>query len=295
MKIIVDCDNIGWIASYSQGELSMDDVLTGTIFGFLRMIFSIADRFETNQFIFCWDSRKNFRKRLYPEYKLKRHTKELTEEEERAKAEVRRQFVELRKYVLPKLGFSNVVRKIGYEADDLIASVVKRQPKDEFCIMSTDNDLFQLLGYEVFVFNPITKVKMTAKRFKLEYGISHNKWVEAKSIGGCNSDEVKGIKGAADPRNNPQSLALSYVRGELTKGVVFDRIESDEGKRIISRNRKLIGLPFKNQRALLKVNIKRSNQDKFEKKYWIDVFDQYDFRYFMQAEQLEKLEELFKI
>jgi hypothetical protein len=295
MKIIVDGDNIGWIAAYSHGELSVDDELTGTIFGFLRMMFSIADRFETNQFIYCWDSRKNFRKRIYPEYKQKRHTKELTEEEEILKAEVRRQFVELRKYVLPKMGFSNIVRKIGYEADDLIASIVRRNPKDEFCIMSTDNDLFQLLGYEVFVFNPITKVKMTAKRFKMEYSISHNKWVEAKCIGGCNSDEVKGIRGAADPRNNPNSLALSYIRGDLTKGVVFDRITSSEGKEIIARNRKLIGLPFKNHRALLKVNIKRSSQDKFIKKNWIDVFDQYDFRYFMQAEQLEKLEELFKI
>ncbi len=34
MKVIVDGDNIGWIAAYSQGELSVNDVLTGTIFGF---------------------------------------------------------------------------------------------------------------------------------------------------------------------------------------------------------------------------------------------------------------------
>ena len=295
MKVLVDCENIGWIAHYSQGELSVDDVLTGTIFGFLRMIFSIADRFNTSEFIFCWDSRKCFRRRIYPEYKLRRHTKPMTEEEEAARVEVRRQFVELRTQILPKMGFANNIRKVGYEADDLIASVVIRHPEDEFCIVSTDNDLFQLLGYNIFIFNPVNKAKMTAKRFKIEYGISHKKWALAKSIGGCNSDEVKGIKGAADPRNNPQSLALSYVRGELTKGVVFDRIESKEGKQTIARNRILIKLPFKNSRALLNVNIKRSHRDKFEKKNWIEVFDRYDFRYFMQEEQLTELEKLFGI
>ena len=96
MKILIDGDNVGWIAHYSQGELSVDDLLTGTIFGFLRMIFSIADQFTTNQFIFCWDSRKSFRRKIYPEYKQKRHSKEMTEEEERIRNEVRRQFVELR-------------------------------------------------------------------------------------------------------------------------------------------------------------------------------------------------------
>ena len=143
MKIIVDGDNIGWIAAYSQGELSVEDQLTGTIFGFLRMMFSIADRFETNQFIFCWDSRKNFRKRIYPEYKQKRHAKELTEEEERIKAEVRRQFIDLRKYVRPKLGFSNIVRKIGYEADDLIYAFCKTH-REPTVIVSSDGDLLQI-------------------------------------------------------------------------------------------------------------------------------------------------------
>ena len=293
MKILVDCNNIGWIGHYSQGELSVGNVRTGTIFGFLRIIFSAAARFSTNQFVFCWDSRKSYRELLYPAYKKKRHTREKTDEELKIEAEVRRQFIELRKFVLPKMGFANVFRKVGYEADDLIASVVMQQPTDEFCILSTDSDLFQLLGYNVFIFNPINKSKMTAKRFKMEYGISYKKWALAKSIGGCNSDEVQGIKGAADPNNNPRSKALAYIRGELTSGTVFERIESLEGKKTIQRNQALIKLPFKNKRNLLKVSIFRSRHDGFEKKNWIEVFDTYDFRYFMQQEQMEKLEQLF--
>ena len=72
MRIIVDCNNLGFMAHYSAGELSVGDIRTGAIFGFLRSIFLMADRFETSQFIFCWDSKKSFRKKFYPEYKARR-------------------------------------------------------------------------------------------------------------------------------------------------------------------------------------------------------------------------------
>lgn len=294
MIILVDCNNIGFNAHYSSGDLSVGDVRTGTIFGFLRSIFSVADRFTTTRFVFCWDSRQSYRKKMFPEYKGKRNERraKMTPEQREGVRQARLQFVELRKWVLPKMGFGNIVFKIGYEADDLIADAVKRNRQQEFCILSSDNDLYQLLGYKVFMFNGVTKEKMTAKRFKMEYGISYKSWVLAKAIGGCNGDDVPGIVGAADPKSNPRSKALQYIRGELSKGVVFDRIESEEGKRIIERNKKLVGLPLESGgRKKLKVYINK--EDKFKKENWLEVFEKYDFRYFMQEEQMERLEELF--
>jgi hypothetical protein len=293
MRILVDCNNIGFNAYYSTGDLSVGDIRTGVVFGFLRTVFSIADRFETNQFIFCWDSRQSFRKKFYPEYKASRKEKEkkLTAEEVEGLQHARRQFVELRQYVLPSMGFGNITRRVGYEGDDLIAAAVKQNREQEFCILSSDNDLYQLLGYNVFMFNNITKQKMTAKRFKIEYGVSYKKWSLAKAIGGCTGDDVKGIKGAGDPKNNPRSKALQYIRGELTGGVVLDRIESSEGVKIIARNKVLVELPFVNGRS--KLIMKINKPDKFKKSKWFEVFKSYDFRYFMQPEQMERLEELF--
>jgi 5'-3' exonuclease len=293
MKILGDCNNIGFNAYYSTGELSVGDIRTGVVFGFLRTIFSIADRFETSQFIFCWDSRQSFRKKFYPEYKAKRKEREkkLTPEQVTGLQHARRQFVELRQYVLPHMGFGNITRRVGYEGDDLIAAAVMQNREDEFCILSSDNDLYQLLGYNVFMFNNVTKKKMTAKRLRLEYGVSYKKWALAKAIGGCTGDDVEGIRGAADPRNNPRSKALQYIKGELTKGLVYARIESAEGKKIIARNKVLVELPFKNgkNKLIMKIN----KRDKFKKAKWLEVFASYDFRYFMQSEQMERLEELF--
>lgn len=293
MRMIVDCNNIAYIAHYSSGELSVDDVRTGVIFGFLRTIFSVADRFDTSDFIFCWDSKQSFRKNIYPPYKAKRKEREadMTREQLESLRQARLQFVELRKYVLPKMGFKNNFMRVGYEADDLIADVIKRNRGGEFCILSSDNDLYQLLGSRVFMFNSVTKEKMTLKRFKMEYGISRRSWVLAKAIGGCNGDGVAGIKGAADPKSNPRSKALQYLRGELCKGVVFDRIESKEGKQIIARNKVLVKLPYLNGKCRLAV--RANKKDEFAREKWLEVFRQYNFRYFMQEEQMERLEELF--
>ena len=293
MRILVDCNNVAYIAHYSSGELSVDDIRTGVIFGFLRTVFSIADRFDTNQFIFCWDSKQSFRKKIYPEYKAKRREREqqMTREELVGLREARLQFVALRRYVLPYMGFGNVFMRVGYEADDLIADVVKRNREETFCIISSDNDLYQLLGYNVFMFNNVTKAKMTAKRLRLEYGISYKKWALAKAIGGCTGDGVAGIVGAADPKSNPRSKALQYMRGELTKGVVFDRIESTEGRKIIRRNKALVKLPYLNGKCRLRV--RANKRDNFERKKWVEIFKEYDFRYFMQPEQMERLEDLF--
>ena len=295
MRIIVDCNNIGFVAHYSSGELSVDNTRTGVIFGFLRQIFSIADRFGTSQFIFCWDSRKSFRRQFFPEYKVRRKEKVdlMTPEEKEALAQARRQFIELRKYVLPTMGFGNVMFRVGYEADDLIADIVERNREEEFCILSSDNDLYQLLGYKVFMYNCVTREKMTAKRLKLEYGISYRKWGLAKAIGGCSGDDVPGIKGVGDPRSNPRSKALQYIRGELTEGVVFDRIESKEGQEIIARNKRLVSLPFFNEGNKLRTYIDKP--DKFKKENWLKVFTDYDFRYFKQEEQMERLVELFNL
>ena len=296
MRILVDCNNIGFNAHYSSGELSSGDMRTGVIFGFLRTVFSIADRFNTTQFVFCWDSRQSYRKKIYPEYKGKRKERrdKMTPEQREGIRRARLQFVELRKYVLPTMGFANNPFKTGYEADDLIAAIVRADRETEFCILSSDNDLYQLLGYNCFMFNNVTKEKMAAKRFRMEYGISYKKWVLAKAIGGCNGDDVAGIVGAADPKSNPRSKALQYIRGELTKGVVFDRIESKEGAEIIARNKKLVRVPFLlNGKVELKVNVKK--RDDFKKEKWLEVFRHYDFRYFMQEEQMERLEELFRL
>ena len=289
--LIIDCHNVGYSSFYTFGELSYQEKKTGVIFGFLRQIFNLAKKFETNKFIFCWDSRKSYRKLIYPEYKESRYNKELTKEELRDLKLAREQFTTLRKDILPRMGFNNNFMQVGYEADDLMAKLALDINNVHWTtLVTSDKDLYQML-YECSIYNLSTKKEIDWKWFTDKYGIVCYEWSDVKAIGGCDSDGVKGIKGAADPTKSESSKALSYFKQELTSGVIFDKIQSKEGKRIIKRNKRLIKLPFEG-----KIPIKLELQeDNFNKNSFIDVFVDYDMQSFLKKEALDEWIKLFDL
>jgi len=78
--------------------------------------------FGTGNVVFAFDSKTSKRKKLFPGYKQKRHTKDLTDEERAALDEFRVQMRSLRRKILPALGFGNIFQVKGLEADDIIAA-----------------------------------------------------------------------------------------------------------------------------------------------------------------------------
>ena len=120
MYILIDSNNLAWIAHHSTGDLSNNEKRVGVIYGFMRFIYQYTELFESNKFIFLFDSRASKRKKIYPKYKEKRR-KKLTSDEYLDRKICFEQITDLRLSVLPKLGFRNVYWQPGYEADDLIA------------------------------------------------------------------------------------------------------------------------------------------------------------------------------
>jgi len=283
IKIIVDGNNIVYSAYYSFGDLSYEGERTGIIFGFLKKILTIAKKFHTNNFIFCWDSKPTWRHIEYDGYKEGRN-KNMDPEERQS---IIKQAEALRKVVLPRLGFKNNFKRNKFESDDLMAAVTYKlnSPKTTI-LVSTDNDMFQCLNH-CRIFNPTTKKIFTKKDFTSKYRIPVDKWVLAKSMGGCNSDRVKGIVGVADPKS-PTSKALKYLNGELTKGKIYEKIISKEGQSIIKRNIQLINLPHYKKIHNL---VLRDND--FDRKKFIFVFDKYRFNSFLTDSEFEKWETLF--
>jgi len=247
MKIIIDCHNLGHIVSYGMGGLSYNDRNTGVIFGFLKKVLELAEKFETNQFLFCWDSPHSYRKIMFPDYKRFRH-EEKSIQELGDLSIMTDQFNQLRKEILPRLGFKNIFYQNGYEADDLIAEIVYRHP-DKYIVFSSDGDLWQLL-YEgikgavfVRILNPRTKKLFTENDFMKGWGIPPREWAFAKSIAGDPGDGVPGIKGVG------LLGATSYIRKELS-GRKLELIESEEGQDMIQRNLLLVALPFAARRRI---------------------------------------------
>ncbi len=279
MKILViDANCLAHLAKHSKKGLTYGEMETGVIFGFLEQIKILANKFKTNKFIFCWDSKKSKRKELYPEYKSHRH-KDKTELERIEDNLAFKQFYDLRTSILPKLGFKNIYIQTGYEADDLIASIVKKN-KEDYIVVSTDDDLLQLLDY-CNIYNPKTKKLENIATFTEEYGITPDMWSGIKSIAGCTSDNVKGVEGVGIIK------AIAYVTKKLNKGKIYDRI-INEGPIISKRNSNLVHLPMVGTIIITPIENEIFNILDF-----IDIFTRFGLQSFLRQEVLKQWKNLF--
>jgi len=224
-----------------MGELSYHEKKVGIIFGFLRQVLKFAKRYGTNNFIFCWDSQESLRKKVYRPYKENRNKKDRTDEERHDDSLAYDQFTIIKEEILPTIGFKNIFEEDGFESDDLIAKIIKDRAASDFVIVTSDNDMYQLLDDErIIIYDLRNKREYIDEDFQLEYGILPRQWSSVKALAGCTTDNVEGIKGVGVP------TAIKYYRQELNpKSKVHQRIESEDGQCIYKRNMELVKLPYK--------------------------------------------------
>ena len=80
--LILDCNYLAHRAKHVFGDLSHEGSMTGVIYGFLKDLLILSERFNTQRFIFCWDSKSSKREKIYPLYKANRKAIEYTKEEQ---------------------------------------------------------------------------------------------------------------------------------------------------------------------------------------------------------------------
>lgn len=278
--LIIDSNCIAHQAKHSMGHLKHKDVATGTIFGFLRIIRSIAEEFQTNRLWFCWDSKKSIRKLYYPWYKEKRH-KDKTPEEKELDAIAYEQFDALRDELLWRIGFRNIFMQIGYESDDLIMKLVENEweeARTDLVVVTTDGDLYQVLKL-ADIYNPHKKIVYTAQDFFSDYKISPVSWAYVKAIAGCSTDEVPGVSGVGEKN------AIKFLKDELKeKSKRMQAIRSEEGRALIDRNKWLVTLPLPGTKTM------EVQEDKFDFDEFMDVCHEYGLNSFRRGRQRDAWE-----
>jgi len=248
--LILDVSYLAYRARFAMGNsLSYGGTPTTIIYSFLRELIGLQDQFRTSRLLFCFDSKSSKRKKLYPQYKEKRHSKELTEEELEFEKAFRYQIKMLREKYLPEIGYRNIYRETGFESDDLIAQLslsitIKNaltKNNTRAIIISADHDLFQCITQSVSFYNPSDRKELTLQAFKQKYGIVPLRWSQVKAIVGCSTDGVEGIHGVGE------ITAVKYLLGKLgEKTKAFSVIDCEEGRAVIERNLPLVKLPFAN-------------------------------------------------
>lgn len=249
---IIDCNYIAHKARFTVGELSYRGVPTGVLYGFLSQILNIAESFSSPNFIFCWDSKKSYRKQTFPAYKKKRH-QDLTEKEKIALYAAYDQMELLAGELLDEIGFKNNFQQTGVEGDDIMAKIVldPKYSRYFFTMLASDHDLYQLLSPRVNMMQTQQDrfVMYGEKNFMAEFGITPKQWIKVKQIAGCTTDEVPSC---GRELNNPENIiarigektACDHILGKLKPTTkAYQRIDSAEGREIIEFNELLVKLP----------------------------------------------------
>jgi DNA polymerase I len=167
---------------------------TNAVFGFTSMLINMLRDERPTHIIVAFDvSRQSFRTEKYAEYKAGR-------------SETPQPFqgqVSLVKEVLDALRIP-VVEKPGYEADDVIATLVTqaREQGMEVIISTGDRDAFQLVGEHVTVLYPVRGVsevwRMTAEAIEAKYGVPPSWYRDKAALVGESSDNLPGVPGVGD-------------------------------------------------------------------------------------------------
>ncbi len=188
MNKIFIIDGYGFLfrAYHSMPPLtSPDKIPVGAVHGFISMVLKVIEEFAPSHAVMVFDSgSKNFRHELYSEYKSHRPP---------APEDLIPQF-EIVREAATALGFP-VMERIGYEADDVIASLVKTFPSEEIVIISSDKDLMQLISDRVSMFDGMKNKYIRAAEVFEKFGVAPEKVVDALAIMGDSSDNVPGIPG----------------------------------------------------------------------------------------------------
>lgn len=158
----------------------------GAVYGFLNMVLKYIS--HSDYLTIALDSgKKNFRHSLYSEYKANRVT---------PPEDLIPQFTILREAVE---AFNFSYEEIeGYEADDIIATLAAKYANHEdfkVVVVSSDKDLFQLLNYNILIFDPIKNIYVDEKQVIEKFGVNSNKLLDLFSLTGDASDNIPGVPG----------------------------------------------------------------------------------------------------
>lgn len=193
---LIDGNSIAYRAFYALPDdlATKSGQVTNAVFGFTRMLIRLLKDYHPEGIAVAWDvSRRTFRTEAYPEYKAQR---------QKAPDHFRSQ-LPLMDEVLQTLQISQL-RKEGFEADDIIASLTSSAVKDgwDVLIVTGDRDAFQLVGGPVKVVytrRGISDIVLADEAYiEGKYGIKPSQYVEYASLRGDNSDNLPGVPGVGE-------------------------------------------------------------------------------------------------
>ncbi|MBN1879475.1 DNA polymerase I [bacterium] len=205
-------------------------------FGFARMLLTLLRDRNPEYMAIAFDRKApTFRHELYRQYKLNRPP---------MPAPIADNLMDIQS-IVRALGI-RILEKDGYEADDLLGSLVELFAKEDIHVylISKDKDMLQLVGDNVSVLSTRQGLSDLTEFRRAEviekYGISPDKMLDYFSIVGDAVDNVPGISGvgpktAVKLLTEFDSLEGIYQHADSIKGKIGEKIRNDREFAFLAR------------------------------------------------------------
>ncbi|WP_455755887.1 DNA polymerase I [Sulfurimonas sp.] len=191
-KVVTVIDTFGFFFrsfyALPQHLKNKDGFPTGLLTGFTNFISTLQKQHDSDYLIFAIDTKgPTFRNDIDPNYKAHRKP---PPEELTMQLPIAIEWID-------KMGYKTL-GKVGFEADDMIATVVKHA-KDkgyDVRVVSHDKDLYQLIDDgQVVVVDAVKRKTMDEEACYEKYGVTPAQFIDYQSILGDSADNVPGVKG----------------------------------------------------------------------------------------------------
>ncbi len=192
---LIDGNSLAYRAFFALPEsiATADGRPTNAIYGLASMLVKIIDEHHPQGVVVAWDAGMSGREVTYDLYKAQRKSRPDL---------LREQWPHLMPLV-EAFGYTNV-KVEGYEADDVIASLVRQAREEEVDVMvvTGDRDAYQLVGDGVRVMSTsrgITETKVYDREGVIErYGVPPELVTDLMGLRGDTSDNIPGVPGIGE-------------------------------------------------------------------------------------------------
>lgn len=273
MNLILDVSSLLYRVFYMNKVRSNDSGIGEfNTFVFLRSLKSYLDMFKADKLYCAWDvqhlEHKNIRYELLEDtYKDGRKKED--------QANVHKSDGILLEF-LKTLGAVNIFPNI-LEADDVIYFLTKTLTNNT--IISTDNDLLQLVDNNTQHYNPIKKQVININNFEEFIKVPMDKFLFKKCMTGDKSDNINGLP--------------KFGKAKIQK--VLDGLITltEEQNQLVEKNRKIMDLSYCNSLYPEEVKLYNSQliSNKFDREKFLDLCFKYNFQSVM--DQFSKWETVF--
>jgi DNA polymerase I len=194
---LIDGNSLAYRAFFALPEsiATSTGMPTNAIFGFASMLVKILTDYGPRATVVVWDAGYTGRKEIYEEYKAQRSTRPSLLKEQWPHLEP----------LVEAFGYRNL-KVDGYEADDVIASIVEKarreQPPIPVMVVTGDRDAYQLVDNGVRIMTTsrgITDTRVYDREGVVErYGIPPELIPDFIGLKGDTSDNIPGVPGIGD-------------------------------------------------------------------------------------------------